>query len=77
MSRMEPDEDLRKRYAAMEDRLGVSRSCEYLLACSWSATSFDQLKPSLAAAGCPETSQQAHDFGREGELQCLVLCVSC
>lgn len=27
MSRMEPDDDLRKRYAAMEDRLGVSRIC--------------------------------------------------
>lgn len=27
MSRMEPDEDLRQRYAAMEDRLSVSSLC--------------------------------------------------
>lgn len=70
MSRMEPGEDLRQRYAAMEDRLKVRLSVRHQFAASLLLTA-DQTIPSLAAAGGPEACQQAHDFGREGEFFCF------
>lgn len=48
MSRLEPDEDLRKRYAAMEDRLGVNRDIlSYLLTCSCYVVSTRPIHPLL------------------------------
>ena len=62
MSRLEPDEDLRKRYAAMEDRLSVRLTYHQYFICEGSP---GKLKL-RCCADCPKEAQQANDPSREG-----------
>ena len=76
MSRLEPDQDLRERYAAMEDRLSVSFffwlfwNTLYTFCQSWMCC--PMLTCMCAAADCAQKAEQTDDSCREGKLLWLV-----
>ena len=71
MSRMEPDQDLRERYAAMEDRLSVRI---HFSAVAAGLPMFLITQCIHAPAGCTQKAEQANDSCREGK--CLqLLCL--